>query len=417
MNLIRLVILLLIIVFVILISLFIIDRFGQERHRIVLWTDIPEFIIYIEMFNSENDRLKIKPVYVKDPAKALIRTRRFPDLVVGSYLNSPQVIDNFRRTNHLLRQKKINRNSFYRELLSRGARGRNQLVLPVSFNMPALMFQRDTDYNISNFKLTHEDIIQASRAFNERRSEASAFSPRWNSNMLYYSAVMNNANFRATSGDRAISYNMDGIEEALREARAFINNISGGIERDRRFQERHLFKPAENLISEQRILFALTDLRSFYAIRQQKREQLDFRWISKNNRIPVRDDIVYIGIPRSASNRRGAEKFLTWFFDYTTQENIMDAKRGQRIRPFGIAGGFSSLRNVNEQVFPRHYPLLVGHVPPPNMLIFPAPLPVEWESLKNDVINRWLYNEAGNPRTTSDLDAAIANWYRFQLRF
>ncbi|MCL2792532.1 MAG: hypothetical protein FWD87_05505 [Spirochaetaceae bacterium] len=406
----RIIIILIAIIVVIFSALFFINRFGTNNHKIVLWTDIPEFISYIEMFNSKHDNLKIEPVFQRDPARALIRARRHPDIIIGSYLNSPQVIDNFRRVNHLFRQK-INRNSFYSELLSRGARGRNQLVLPVSFNMPALMFLREN--NITNFVLTNENIIEMSRAFNAgRRGDISAFSPRWNSDMLFYNAVMNNANFRANEA-LGISYNIDRIEESLRAVRTFINEINGGIERDIRFEEKHLFKPPEILINEQRIFFAYTTLRDFYAIRQEQRERLNFRWIGKDNMIPVCDDIIFAGIPKTASNRKGAEVFLAWLFDFHTQEKIMEIEQSRRVRTFGIGNGFSSLRAVNEQIFPRHYPRLVGHIPPANMLAFPQPLPVEWEPLKNSVIKRWLYREAGNPRTTSDLEAAIDNWYRF----
>ncbi|MCL2481140.1 MAG: hypothetical protein FWF38_05470 [Spirochaetaceae bacterium] len=406
----------LIVICIIFITLFLIKNYGPGSYKVVLWTDNPEFISYVEMFNSKHDKLKIEPVYKKDPAKALIKTRRYPDIVVSSYLNSPQVIDNFKKINSLFRKDKIDKNSFYKELLSKGVKGGKQLVLPVSFNMPALMFRRgDVSHNISNFVLTYENVIEISKTFNENKKKGiSAFSPRWNSNMLYYTAVMSNADFRA-SGHRSVSYNMNGIEESLKATRAFINDINGGIEKDKLFEEKHLYKPAENLINEQRIFFAYTDLRDFYATGQQKRERLNFRWLSKDNKIPVCDDIIYAGIPKSASNKKGAEIFLIWLFDYHTQENIMEAGKSKRIRSFGISSGFSSLRTVNEQVFPKHYPLLVGHIPPHNMLVFPSSLPVEWEALKASIIKKWLYREAGNTRTTSDLEAAIRDWYKFNL--
>ena len=406
----------LLIIFIVFTTLFFIKKYGPASHKAVLWTDNPEFISYVEMFNSAHDKLKIEPVYKKDPAKALIKTRKYPDIVVGSYLNSPQVIDNFKKTNSLFRKNKIDKNSFYKELLSKGTKGGKQLVMPVSFNMPALMFRRgDVSHNISNFMLTYDNVIEISKTFNVNKKKGiSAFSPMWNTNMLYYNAVMNNADFKA-SGNKNISYNINGIEESLKETRTFINDILGGIAKDKLFEEKHLYKPSENLINEQRIFFAYTDLRDFYAIGQQKRERLNFRWLAKNNKIPVCDDIIYAGIPKSASNKKGAETFLIWLFDYSTQENIMEAGKSKRIRSFGISSGFSSMRTVNEQVFPKHYPLLVGHIPPHNMLVFPAPLPVEWEEIKASIIKKWLYREAGNPKTTSDLDAAIRDWYKFNL--
>jgi hypothetical protein len=222
---------------------------------------------------------------------------------------------------------------------------------------------------------------------------------------------MNNADFKINN--KKIIYSITAIQESLNTIRTFIKNINGGIEKDKIFEEKHLYKPAENLINEQRIFFAYTDLKDFYAIGLQKRNELNFRWLSsKDNKIPVCDDVVYAAIPKHGSNRRGAETFVTWFFNYNTQESIMESGSEKRIRTFGIANGFSSIRSINEQIFPKHYPLLVGHIPPNDMLNFPSQLPVEWEDLKNNVIKKWLYTESGNESTVSDLDNAINDWYK-----
>ena len=388
------------------------------RHKIVLWTNNPELISYVEMFNSEHDRVKIETLYKQNPSREIMKTKKYPDLIIGSYLNSPQIIDNFSRVNHLFKKNRIEKTSFYKNLLAKGSKNGRQFLLPVSFNMPALMFRKgDVSYNISNFVLTSENITEISRTFNENSSKGvSAFSPRWNTDMLYYNTVMSKADFKWNESKK-LSFSSEGIEKSLEITRSFIRNVNGGIEKDKLFEEKHLYKPDENLIAEQRIFFAYTDLKDFHAIGQNKRSGLNFRWLSSDERIPVCDDVIYAGIPRQAVNKNGAEAFLIWFFNHETQERIMEAGKTKRIRTFGLCSGFSSVKTINEQVFPRYYPLLVGHIPPADMLSFPTPLPVEWEQLKSDVIKKWLYKEAGNEKTLSDLESAIKDWYKIHPEF
>ncbi|MDX9800725.1 MAG: hypothetical protein RBT69_05240 [Spirochaetia bacterium] len=414
----RFIIILIIISFTIISILILYKYQSPEQRKIVLWTDNPELISYVESFNSEHSSVKVEIVYQENPARELMKSKKHPDIIIGTYLNSSQVIDNFRKINHLFKKNRIEKDSFYKQLLQKGSKNGKQLLMPVSFNLPALMFRRgDVSYNISNFVLTNDNIIEISKTFNQEGNKGvSAFSPRWNSTMLYYNAVMSKADFRGND-NKKISWNIEGIEKSLKETRDFINTINGGIAKDIRFEEKYLYKPVENLIAEQRIFFAYTDLKEFYAIAQQKRAGLNFRWLASEDKIPVCDDIIYAGIPRHAANKRGAELFFLWFFDHDTQERIMESGKTKRIRSFGLCSGFSSLKTVNEQVFPKYYPLLVGHIPPQNILSFPSPLPVEWEQLKNEIIKKWLYREAANEKTQSDLESAIKDWYKIHPEF
>ncbi len=414
----RFIIILFIISFTVISSLILYKYQSPEQHKIVLWTDNPELISYVESFNSEHSRIKVEIIYKPNPARELLNSKKHPDIIIGTYLNSSRMIDNFSRINHLFKKNRIDRDSFYKQLLQKGSKNGKQLLLPVSFNLPALMFRRgDVSYNISNFVLTNENIIEISKTFNQDGNKGvSAFSPRWNSSMLYYNAVMNNADFRGND-NKKVTWNKEGIEKSLKQTRDFINTINGGIANDIRFEEKHLYKPAENLIAEQRIFFAYTDLKDFYAIAQQKRAGLNFRWLASEDKIPVCDDIIYAGIPRHASNKNGAGIFFQWFFDHDTQERIMESGKTKRIRSFGLCSGFSSIKSVNEQVFPKYYPLLVGHIPPQNLLSFPSPLPVEWEQLKNEIIKKWLYREAANEKTLTDLDTAVKDWYKIHPEF
>ena len=57
---------------------------------------------------------------------------------------------------------------------------------------------------------------------------------------------------------------------------------------------------------------------------------------------------------------------------------------------FGIVGGFSSIRDVNEHILPVYYTQLLSNLPPAQMLEVPQKLPVRWDSMKSSVIDVYL---------------------------
>ncbi len=389
----------------------------SSKKTFVIWTDQPAIISYIENFNTSRKSVKAELVYKKDPADEIRKTKIHPDLVISSSLNSVRVIENFSKINSLFRKDGVSRDIFYKELLEKGMHERRQVLIPVSFNLPALMFRKgEVSYNISNFVLTRKNLIDISTDFNSKNKSLLAFSPRWNKEFLVHVSSLYGAGFEETETGR-LSYNMENIEKSLSFVRSFIETTNRGIGNDLAFEDKYLYKPAENLLDEGKIFFYFTELRNFYETNQQERTNLNFRWTSKDNYIMANEDIIYAGIPKHAENKKGAINFLEWFFDHKTQQSLMESAKEKRARSFGICMGFSSIKSVNEQVFPKHYPLLIGHIPPEDILKFPKPHPVEWEKIKNDVIANWLYKESSNSETKTSLEGAVKNWYKLNPEY
>ena len=81
---------------------------------------------------------------------------------------------------------------------------------------------------------------------------------------------------------------------------------------------------------------------------------------------------------------------------------------------FGIGGGFSALRPVTEQIFPRFYPDLLGHMPPENFLTPSNILPGNWLILKERVVLPYLHDRARQPDREGiyPLERRLADWQR-----
>ena len=82
---------------------------------------------------------------------------------------------------------------------------------------------------------------------------------------------------------------------------------------------------------------------------------------------------------------------------------------------FGLAGGFSALRNVTENIFPVYYPLLLKHLPQTDDFAAPYSLPHNWEQLKKEIIFPYLREQTGTLTTDEKplpLNRRISEWYK-----
>ncbi len=121
------------------------------------------------------------------------------------------------------------------------------------------------------------------------------------------------------------------------------------------------------------------------------------------------DDVLFAGILRTSRNKARARQFLQWFCGQQQQATLLDVNQSLRTGVFGVTNGFSSFRATNSRELPQRYPLLLGHTPLENMLVFPDTLPDNWPRLRDEVIAKWIEQSAMG-QATEPLDKAIADW-------
>ena len=400
--------------------------FGGGRDRITLWTNRPEFAAYVELYNAEQSDHRLELVYKEHPAEEIRLAEEQPDLVVSGFYRSLRTQEYYRPLGNLLR-KKLEGVAFYEDLLALGREEDQQLLLPVSFNLPLLMFRNDLSPRPSDsMHLPLDELKEIARELMEQDGGTGTFmgfSPLWDRNFIYYTSLLHGAAFRR-EGERDVRWNATALEEALGYLGSWIVDAGGGAANERAFRERYLYDPGYKLVRTGRTGFFLNDAASFFILPEEKRADLDFRWISRGDRIPTEDTIVFAGIPRHSDNPKAAEAFLTWFFAPENQDRMLRTALLKRVRTFGIAGGFSSLIRLNEVYLPRHYHLLVGHIPPGSFLQFPEQLPVSWSDMKRDVILPWMAERvsgaaAGIPpnESTKDLRERLDGWFLTRPKF
>lgn len=352
-----------------------------------IWTDVPEFAQYAELFNAEHSAYRIEASYQADLPGALLTRKDKPALAVGRGLKASSLRFTFQSMDRLFTDLRLSQAAFYPELLKLGKQDGRQIYLPVSFNMPAMVFRQDNLPAATGFFLSMEDVRSLGKAYNRSQGASTrmGFSPRWNPEFLYLYASLYGAAFRE---GKPLAWNEANLQKAISSARDWVLEANGSASAEDDFQFKYLYNPGERSVAEGRILFSYHDSDDLFLLPEEKRSSLDFRWIARGGKVPVCEDIPYLALCRGAKGSRAAETFIAWFFREDTQRRILEQAKAFRTMEisFGIAGGFSSLRQVNEKSFPSFYPALVGHLPPAESLDTPPILPREWPALKAGVV-------------------------------
>lgn len=403
---------------IIILSIITLSCANKSKAPAVIWTDRSEFVAYTELFNLDQDRYTVVVEYRENPASALITSKEQPDIVVGPWLKGENTRKKLTAVDYLFNELRIKTNIFYPQLLELGnIRGR-QYLLPVSYNLPSVIYSKEKQTSIPGaFTLSLEAIRDLGGAYNTEQGgmyDRMGFSPRWDAEFLYLTARLFNIRFEEHSN--LFSWNANGATDALSFIRTWTKSINASVRAEDDFAFKYLYDPAHKLVVEGKNLFSYLPSDDLFLIPTEKLKNIDFRWVEKNGEIPVMDEIIYLGLAKKAANLEAAEAFLIWFYNEKNQQRVLERSHdmGLMEQSFGIAGGFSSLKPVTEKVFPLFYPTLLGHLPPANSLSVPRILPNNWEILKEALVLPWLKEQAASPdgAGVKTLDDRVAAWLK-----
>jgi hypothetical protein len=394
-----------------------------ESNVAELRTDVPEMAIYAASFNAAQSQFKIHVKYEPRLAASLTGKGPKPALVVGKFIKLPETRTIFQSLDHLFSELLLNQSSFYPGLLELGTQEGRQLLLPVSFNLPLIALSKSQEAAMpDNFVISLADLERLGSEYNQKTKETftrMGFGPRWSPEFLYAVIRLLGIDFKPGTTPR---WNYLALEYGIAYLRAWSERANESIVKEEEFQFKYLYLPSYRSLEEGRIAYAAMGSSSFFLIPEERRSGLAFRWLSKDGAIPLDEEVVYAGICRGAEGKQVAEAFLKWFYTEGTQRKILeDARRYRSIESsFGVAGGFSAIRSVNEKLFPLFYPSLLGRLPPGSYLSVPPALPAYWPDLRAEVILPFLV-DALAPVALEDpngvLESRIAAWMKRRSGF
>lgn len=407
-------------VFLLLISNFSLLTFiscGASR-PVVIWTDRPEIVSYVEFFNVTQNKAKAIVVYKEKLASSLppAKDEQSPDIVIGSFLRNARIKKNFTSVSRVFGRSQINPSSIYKPLLDYGKVSGRQYLIPVSFNIPTMIFSsKNQELVPSNILIDSDTVRDAAGTFNQKKDEVfvkMGYAPSWNANFIFHVVKMNGAEFGEKGN--AFSWNADSLSAGIDYIKNWSRQKNGGTSAEQDFSFKYLYAPAHKLVNSDRCLFAYSKSDDFFNISSEQTESIAFHWLGKGDKIFVNDDMTSLGLYKKSRNVRAACEFISWFLSEATQKNLLERTMRMNLdtQTFGICSGFSSIKSVNERIFPAYYKTLLGKMPAENSLVAPLPLPSRWESLKERVIIPYLSEATDTENNTpiKSIDERIAAW-------
>jgi len=369
---------------------------ASDRRTSLLWTDVPEITGPVEQFNASQTEWQIHLVYQTDLPTALTAPGvAQPDLVVGRYLASSRTKSVMSSLDFLFFQGQVSRDWFYQGLLDTGMTGADPRLVPLSFDLPVLVFSQEKLPGLEAPMLTLDRVRELSREFASAKSKGGqrlAFSPHWEAfemTVLRTHAVVFGENFQGE-----LTWDSAKLAPALAYLADWVTNEAQGAPFAAEFSRKYLATSALPLLREGRVLFYPMSLAEFLTLPIDERRGLDFRYLSQGTGVETQPDVLWAGIPSGSQERGAAKAFLLDFFRPERQKALIQWVSSNEFRTLGITGGLSALPSSNLEIGRLAYPVLAERLPPPDGFQFWPALPGNWSILAEKVVLPWL---AGAP--------------------
>ncbi|MBQ0002999.1 MAG: extracellular solute-binding protein [Treponema sp.] len=383
---------------------------------LILWTDNVEFASYAELFNSTQDDVKVAAVYRSDIISSLPveKGHTNPDLCAGSYLSSGISKHYFSSLNSIFSDR-LKQESFYTSLLDFGKKGNTQFLLPVNFNLGALVYDTaNSEYVSGNDSITFDQIKECSSKFNLKNKDniylKMGFAPQWNADFLYEIIASEGITF--SYQNEVIKFNIPQFESALEGIKSWTKEINTSCNDEKDFSFKYLYTPYNKQVLQQKSLFAYASSDSLLSLSEEQIDKMDFKWLSSSTKITVLENASMIGIYKKSKNKKACKKFIQWFMTKEAQEMMLKRKIDMNLdtNTFGIANGFSSLIEVNEHVLPIYYKCLLAKIPSSSQIKAPFMYSSDWKTIKKDVLLPFVLKNLEEKNAVIDFPKYYAEW-------
>jgi hypothetical protein len=148
----------------------------------------------------------------------LAKGEPFPDLLIGSWLKNSQTKKFTSSLDYMFSDLKLNRSVFYTQLLESGQINDAQYLIPVSFNLPTILFSKENANLISeNYLLSPDQIRDIAAEYNEKKDGRTynkmGYGLNWNQDFLYEIAKLQNVDFKEQG--RSFSWDDEALKKTL----------------------------------------------------------------------------------------------------------------------------------------------------------------------------------------------------------
>ncbi len=375
----------------------------------MIWSDVAEVAFIVELYNRDANT----PVYfryVDNLTETLTQQRLEADVVIGRWVNNPSV--NGLMEPHsaysypaLDSQAGRARGARFAVRVPRALLDASPYWIPLSFNLPGLLFLSDGTDPRDRFSMSLEEIGERSAG---QQVPPVFFAPGSDPSAMY--AVHRSLGFHATvDGAGSPAWDAEALDEALATVRAWQQRWNGSREEEAQYTERYLYDPPRRQLDTARVGLIYLPSNELFGWDFFDERRYDFAWLAgPEGRIVADESVVYGGIPSGTERLPDAVRFLSWLTTPDVQLSIITEKLVQRVDSFGVLDGFSTLPEVNRAMATEIYPELAGRIPHPEAVVIPATLPRYWNEALAQVVAPHLVRASG----ADELEPALRLWYR-----
>ena len=272
-----------------LLSLFSFTFFSCTKNSItplVIWTDNPEIVSYAEYFNATHQDAKAVVVYKQEVARSLPPTKDElqPDIVIGSWLKNSTTRKYFTPLDYVLSEQNILRSAYYPQLINYGTINEKQYLLPVSFNLPTIIFSRKNEESVSQVSthlLNLQQIKTLAGAFNVKNSDdvytAMGYAPSWDADFLYEVTKMYGVSYREKGS--SFAWDQKAMQNALAQMREWTVARNTDTASEQNFQFKYLYMPKYRQVTTGRCLFACISSDDLFKLSEMQASGIAFRWL------------------------------------------------------------------------------------------------------------------------------------------
>lgn len=372
----------------------------------------PDIAFFAEQFNATQRKHKILFHYTENCREYLIQ-EQIPDIVFDWNIQ-----DTVQRINYkTLRSVVKSKNRYYTELLNQGKIHGRQKMIPLTFNLPTVIYKHtpgEAEYdNYINFKQIGE-IAQNWNRQNQYEYLRLGFSPLWNQEAFYLAYRIFGLKF--SNKEEGFTVNQNSLEAAEKSINHWTEVLIPDLDKEQSFRDKYRKTPGYRLVEEEKVLFFYYQTNDFFQIPQSYRSNQLFAWLTDGTKILCDESFLFAAIPEKTKNTKGAYAFLAWLLKPEVQKMLINKKNKEGYTGFGLCEGFSIVKEVNEEFFPQFYPELKAKIPKESEILFPEFIPSGFSLAKEEVIPDWLVQKLLG-KNEMDLAFELDKWSKQQFFF
>lgn len=397
--------------------------------KFTIASNVPSFLPYIESFNQSHQK-KAVFLYKSDPLSCL-KSAPPPDIIIAPWIRGEDTKKYFRKLNSIFNDSTLVRvysPLFYQAIVDALAFSGDQYLLPVSFDVPVVIFSKEnahfvTDEIKNSQTITLSEIKKIAKVYKDSmtkslaggsggsggtRLDVGGFSPQSSDDFLYFFTKVTGCQWRDSDGVIPFTYNEEKFNDAIKLLKEWEAD-NGGPLSAKNYVNKYLTKPDDKKVTTGGALFAFTTSDKLFCYTKEQFDLLDYRYITADGAIPIEDSLVTMALPKRSSNNSAALDFLEWFFHIETQKELLGkvAALGLDIKTFGLAGGFSTIKEVNEKILPQYYSALKSFGQ--KFTIFEQK-PYNYQEIKSAVIIPYIKDALLDKKDPKSMETRYKDW-------